>query len=139
MKREKTSNNGRLVLTDFRKLNPKNFLACEDFTRKQLREQIALCSCDGTIFVNLALKESEVVFGIFQNLMPEKRKTLEEFQSVYQAKFPNIKNFDDWSTAAKNLSNEERIFSLSMLLVPVELSRRTLEREYYGKILTFPC
>lgn len=139
MKREKTSNNGRLVLTDFRKLNPKNFLACEDFTRKQLREQIALCSCDGTIFVNLALKESEVVFGIFQNLMPEKRKTLEEFQSVYQEQFPNIQNFDDWSTAAKAMNNEERIFSLSMLLIPAELSRRTLEREYYGKILTFPC
>ena len=139
MKREKTSNNGRLVLTDFRKLNPKNFLACEDFTRKQLREQIALCSCDGTIFVNLALKESEVVFGIFQNLMPEKRKTLEEFQSIYQKRFPNVHSFDDWSTAAKAMNNEDRIFSLSMLLTSTELLRRKIEREYYGKILTFPC
>lgn len=139
MKREKRSNNKRLVLTDFRKLNPKNFLACEDVTRKQLNEQIALCSCEGIVYVNSNFKESEIIYGIFQNLMPEKHKTLEEFQSVYQAQFPNIKNFDDWSTAAKNLSDEERIFSLSMLLIPAELSRRTLEREYYGKILTFPC
>ena len=137
--KEKRLCNGKLIVTDFKRLNLKNLLLIQDFTLEQFNKEIATCTVDGKIYVNASIDGNEMVYGIFENFMTQDIKTLKGFQEIYKEKFPHIQTFDDWSnwvTVAED--RQQIIFALAVLMVPVELQRRKIEANYYGKIRAFP-
>jgi len=137
--KEKRLCGGKLVITDFKRLNPKNLLLVQNYTPEQLNEELAVCTAEGKIYINSRMEGNKMVSGIFENFITQSRKTLEEFQKVYDKKFPHIRNFDDWAAwSATEENNEQRVFALAVLMVPLELKRRSIESAYYGKIRTFP-
>lgn len=137
--KEKRLCGGKLVVTDFKRLDPKNLLLIQDFTLEQFNKAIAICTADGKIYVNVSIEGNEMVYGIFENFMTQDIETLKGFQEIYKEKFPHIQTFDDWSnwvTVAED--RQQIIFALATLMVPVELQRRKIEASYYGKTRAFP-
>ncbi len=137
--KEKRLCGGKLVVTDFKRLNPEEGLFLGDFQPEQLSEELAFFTPDGTIFVNARIAESAVISGIFQIFIPESRETLQQYQKEYGKKFPNIKNLSDWEKYAQTETDSEKVTqALALLMVPIELKRRAIELSYYGKIRAFP-
>ena len=134
--KEKRLCSGKLIVTDFKRLNPKNLLLVEDLTSEQLNRELAVCTADGRVYVNIRIAGHELFCGVFENLMSEDIKTLEEFQEIYSEKFSHIKTFSDWgawTATATEEDDKELTLALAMLLIPTELQRRKIESNYYGK------
>lgn len=137
--KEKRLCGGKLVVTDFKRLNPKEGLFLGDFQPEQFSEELAAYSADGKVYINAKINGNDVVAGIFQNLIPESKDTLQQYQEEYAKKFPNIKNLSDWEAWAKIETDSEKIVhALAVLMVPLEMKRRSIESAYYGKIRVFP-
>lgn len=137
--KEKRLCGGKLIVKDFKKLNPKNLLLFRDFTPEQLKKELVVFTQDGKVYINTNIAGNDIASGIFEILIPESRETLKQFQVEYGRKFPNIKNLGDWERYAKTEPDNEKIVqSLALLMVPIELKRRTIESSYYGKIRAFP-
>lgn len=137
--KEKRLCGGKLVVTDFKRLNPEEVLPLGDFNPEQLSEELAFFTPDGTIFINTRIAGSNVVSDIFKIFIPESRETLKQYQEEYGKKFANIKNFTDWEKYARAETDSEKVTqALAVLMVPIELKRRAIESAYYGKIRAFP-
>ncbi|MDE7430656.1 MAG: hypothetical protein K2N34_01875 [Lachnospiraceae bacterium] len=120
--------NGKIVITDFSKLDPKDF-PYNDLT-DGIEGQLALLSCDGVIFINRTEEGHEYVADIFSILMRESQYNLDQFAKIYKKKFPQI-SLSNWNEMQGN--NEERTQVLAALLCPAEISRRRIEKDYYNK------
>lgn len=137
--KEKRLCGGKLVITDFKKLNPEEVLPLGDFNPERLSEELAFFTPDGTIFVNTRIAGSDVVSSIFEIFIPESRENLQQYQKEYGKKFPHIKTFTDWEAWAQTETDNEKIVqALAVLMVPLETKRRSIESAYYGKIRAFP-
>ncbi len=137
--KEKRLCGGKLVVTDFKRLNPEEGLFLGDFQPERFSKELAAYSADGKVYINAKINGSDIVAGIFQNLIPESKDTLQQYQEEYGKKFPNIKNLSDWETWAKIETDSEKIVhALAVLMVPLEIKRRSIESSYYGKIRAFP-
>lgn len=133
-KEEKRLCNGKLIVTDFRKLNPESF---PSFTRKQLRKEFALFMPNGDLYINSRMDGFDLIYPVWEVLMQESRENLEKYQTIFSKRYPNLKSFDDWGpwamAAAKEGENREIIESIALLVTPLELKRREIERSYYGE------
>lgn len=127
---ERVLANGKIIITDFKYLNPDDFNYCVK-TKEELKEQLALLSPDGKLFVNSAQKGHEVISQIFQLLIPETKQTLNEYIKIYKKQYYYIKTFDDWTKMQAD--DKERTYALTMLLIPIEIKRREAEWAYYFK------
>lgn len=137
--KEKRLCGGKLVVTDFKRLNPEEGLFLGDFQPERFSEELAAYSADGKVYINAKINGSDIVAGIFQNLIPESKDTLQQYQKEYGKKFPNIKTFTDWEAwAQKETDNENIVHALAVLMVPLEMKRRSIESSYYGKVRAFP-
>lgn len=128
----KTKANGKIIEVDFKRLNPDDFKPLHNLTKKEIEGEYALISIDGRIFVNNKKTGYEIISGAFESFMSESRYTIEQYRKLYQAQFPNIKNFDDW--AKMEADNSQRMRAFGVLIVPLELKRRELEKNYYTKV-----
>lgn len=122
--------NGKIIVADFSTLDPSDF--CTGSDKKEFCGQAAALSFDGRIYVNSNTAWCEAVSGIFQLISRETIKDLTKYAKLYQKAFPNIKTFEDCGRIAE-LSENEQIHALTMLLVPVEKMRREREAAYYGR------
>lgn len=133
--KEKVLCGGKLIVTNFKKLNPRFFAPLQNFTRKELIKQFALCMPDGKIYVNAAERVCDLVSGVLEVLMQESRAALEEYEREYGKKYPHIKNFDDWAAwmekAQKEGQENDIMYAFAVLMVPIELNRRKIEKAYY--------
>lgn len=137
--KEKRLCGGKLVITDFKRLNPEEGLFLGDFQPERFSEELAAYSVDGKVYINAKINGSDVVAGIFKIFIPESRETLKQYQEEYGKKFANIKNFTDWEKYARAETDSEKVTqALAVLMVPIELKRRAIESAYYGKIRAFP-
>ena len=131
--KEKVLCGGKLVVTNFKKLNPKMFAPLHNFTKQELNKAAG---------VNTEVKGYELFFGTLELLMQENRATLEQYEKEYGKKFPDVKNFDDWAEWSEKAQKEGRqkdsVYSFAVLVIPIELKRRAIEKGYYGKIHQFP-
>lgn len=139
--REKNLCGGRLIVTNFKKLNPKMFKPLYDYTKKELQEELAVCAPNGSVYINAKKEGCELVYGIFESIMPEHKYTLEAYTREIKKRFPEIKKiktFEDWAALVTTETENEIItHALTVLMIPVELKRREIERSYYGKIRNF--
>lgn len=131
-KKEKTLANGRVVITDFRKLSPDGFVT-DVRTAAELREVSLLLSVDGKVYLDQDDAMSDIVADIFAVLMVAPRGELKMYKNMMQKRFWWVKTLDDW--AEMRGSDEDRIRALSMLFIPTEEKRREIEMIYYGNAI----
>ena len=139
LERKKTLCNGKIVIVNFKKLKPQDFEPIHHFDAKSIRDELALCSPDGHIYINSKHRWSRLVSSLFEILMKETKQVLHEYQEFISKKYPNIKTFDDfivWSE--QNEDGEARMQVFTLLAIPIELQRRKIEQAYNGKIVDFP-
>lgn len=135
-RKEKQSCGGKLIATDFKRLNPKIFYPVHELTKEDLNKELALYTLDGKIYVNTKIEGWNTVFSMFEILIGQGKETLKEFEKENHKKFPNIKTFDDWAKLAQSAKTDrernDAMQVLGMLAVPIEIKRRKIEKEYYG-------
>lgn len=125
----KNKNAGKVVITDFRKLDPSIFLPYHVLDKKTIIRETVLCSASGKIFINKKSEFAEYLAKTLEVLMQETRETLKDYESMMKEEFPEIESFDDW--AKMTGGDNERNKAFAMLMVPVELKRREIENKYY--------
>lgn len=139
LERKKTLCNGKIVIVNFKKLKPQDFEPIHHLDAKSIKEELALCSADGRIYINSKQRWCRLVSSLFEILMKETKQVLQEYQEFISKKYPNIKTFDDfilWSE--QNEDGEARMQVFTLLAIPIELQRRKIEQAYNGKIVDFP-
>ena len=139
LERKITLCNGKIVIVNFKKLKPQDFEPIHHLDAKSIKEELALCSADGRIYINSKQRWCKLVSSLFEILMKETRQVLQEYQEFISKKYPNIKTFDDfilWSE--QNEDGEARMQVFTLLAIPIELQRRKIEQAYNGKIVDFP-
>lgn len=139
LERKRTLCNGKIVIVNFKKLKPQDFEPIHHLDAKSIKEELALCSADGRIYINSKQRWCKLVSSLFEILMKETRQVLQEYQEFISKKYPNIKTFDDfilWSE--QNEDGEARMQVFTLLAIPIELQRRKIEQAYNGKIVDFP-
>lgn len=125
--------NGKLVLMDFKKLNPKTFYPIHNYTKNEIKNQYCLCTPTGKLYINNSLEGCLYIAGIMEFLIQENKDTVIQYQKIMQKKFPDVKTLDDW--AKMQGSENDKIQALAMFLVPLELSRRDIEKHYYNTVV----
>lgn len=139
LERKRTLCNGKIVIVNFKKLKPQDFEPIHHLDAKSIKEELALCSADGRIYINSKQRWCRLVSSLFEILMKETKQVLQEYQEFISKKYPNIKTFDDfilWSE--QNEDGEARMQVFALLAIPIELQRRKIEQAYNGKIVDFP-
>lgn len=123
----KSNSSGTIIVTDFKKLNSKDFYQTFD----DILKEAALFSHDGRLFINKSLECSDFIFDIFNTLSQETTDVLREYADKYGKLFCNVKTFDDWY--AMKDTDENRTHAFAMLCVPIEMKRREILSKYlYG-------
>ncbi len=133
--KEKARANGRIIITDFRKLRAADFKAFE-VEQRGMKDQLALVSVDGKVYLNLKHEGYDALADMWEILMQENRRTLLGYQKRYKKIFPHVKNFEDWGKMEG--SAEDRVQALAVLMIPLELQRREIEIAYAGKVPQYP-
>lgn len=136
-KKEKRMCEGRLIVTDFKKLNPADFEPLYHFnSRSELREEVVLQSIKGIIYINSRSNISGFLSKVFEFIMKESTKTLKNYQRELKDKHPTVKSFTDWGEIAKRegCGSKVSLESLIKLLIPIERKRRQAELDYYGQV-----
>lgn len=128
--KKKQLGNAKVILIDFKKLNPADFKPIHNLTKKEMCEELALCSPDGRFYINSASEGHELACKIFNILTRETYTVLSEYQKEYERRYPKIKTFDDLINI--ECDDEEKACAFAMLAIPLELARRGLEQAYYG-------
>ena len=139
LERKRTLCNGKIVIVNFKKLKPQDFEPIHHLDAKSIKEELALCSADGRIYINSKQRWCRLVSSLFEILMKETKQVLQEYQEFISKKYTNIKTFDDfilWSE--QNEDGEARMQVFTLLAIPIELQRRKIEQAYNGKIVDFP-
>lgn len=135
-RKEKRMCEGRLIVTDFKKLNPADFEPVYHFKSKaELREEVALLSIKGIIYINNRSDTSDFMAKIFEFLMKESTKSLKKYQRELKSAHPAVKSFEDWAKIAKRegCGSKESIECLIKLLIPTERQRRRAELNYFSQ------
>lgn len=71
LERKKTLCNGKIVIVNFKKLKPQDFEPIHHLDAKSIKEELALCSADGRIYINSKQRWCKLVSSLFEILMKE--------------------------------------------------------------------
>ena len=88
--KEKNACCGKLIMKDFRKLNPRDFKSLYQLTRDVLESELIIFAPDGKCYVNSKKPGCEFAFSVFETLMRESTSTLEECRKEFLEKYPDI-------------------------------------------------
>lgn len=123
--------NGKLIIMDFRYVNPEDLKPNYTLSKKQLLKEYAVCGSDGKLYVNSRMNGYELLADIFEILMQEKRCTLEEYEDMCKKDYKDI-TLDN--IGAFDLTGPDLTRAFAGLLVPIEFLRRNIEKAYYEKV-----
>ncbi len=134
--KEKNACCGKLIMKDFRKMNPRDFKPLYQLTREELERELIIFAPDGKCYVNSKKPGCEFAFSVFETLMRESTSTLEECRKEFLEKYPDM-TLESWAekTNKKRLEEKESIGCFAGLVVPFEQERRRIETTYYGERL----
>lgn len=131
LRRTQTKANGKIVVCDFKILNPADFLPAHNLTKEEMGKELMLVAPDGKIHINSKIAGFDFVAGVFEAIMQESQYNLEQYTKVFKPKYPKV-SFDN--IANMKGTNEEITQAFTLLCIPVELRRRKIEKAYYSKI-----
>lgn len=120
---------GKIVLVSFNGLNPSDFPYKDDLTTENIGEQSILLSFDGRIFVNQNIEGNDALADLLEILARETRYNLDQWQRKNKKRFANV-TFDN---VAEIQDVQKRAEAITYLLIPSEIIRRSVERQYYSR------
>lgn len=120
---------GKIVLVSFDGLNPADFPYKDDLTTENIGEQSILLSFDGRIFVNQNIEGNGALADLLEILARETRYNLDQWQRKNKKRFANV-TFDN---VAEIQDVQKRAEAITYLLIPSEIIRRSVERQYYSQ------
>lgn len=130
-KNQKRGIPGKIVLTDFHNLRPVDFKNIYgEISQKEINNQFFLVQPDGRVYINSRKQASGVIAEAFTVLSNENKEYLTGLEKRLKKKYPAIGDVDD--ILAADASADERGEMLCLLVIPLELLRRQVEKEYYG-------
>ena len=128
--KEQKIGNGKIIVIDFRKLHTEDFTkGYGEMSRRQLESNLFLVSPDGRIYINSKMPGAQLAVDAFKILVNESKEWLLGYEAGLKAKYPEIKDFDD--CIAMKGTPKERGEAFYMLMIPVEIDRREVEKTYY--------
>ena len=122
---------GKLVFTDFSKLNPKEFYTVAE-TPEEMQEQSAAIQFDGKIYVNSSKENGKAIADAFSHVIVLNRSELRKIKKHYDRKYPKIKNLSDYEKMQGNEKGKAE--ALAKCIVNIEIDRRKVESEYLLKV-----
>lgn len=122
-KKEEIFANGRIIVTDFIKLKKEEFPQYE-------KGDMFFLHYDGKIYIDSANKANEAIIMLLKMLISYTRAELLREEKERRKKYPNIKTAEDLEQLKGD--NAEFLNALVMLIIPMEIKSRELERAYYG-------
>lgn len=120
---------GKIVLVSFNGLNPSDFPYKDGLTTENIGEQSILLSFDGRIFVNQNIEGNDALADLLEILARETRYNLDQWQRKNKKRFANV-TFDN---VAEIQDVQKRAEAITYLLIPSEIIRRSVERQYYSR------
>jgi len=136
LKRTQTKANGKIVICDFKILNPSDFLSLHNLHKSELVKELILIAPDGKIYINSQIEGFDFVAEVFEVIIQETHYTLEQYRKAFKPKYSKV-TFEN--IANMKGTNEEITQAFTFLCIPAELQRRKIEKAYYGKIKPFPA
>lgn len=127
---KKMADNAKVILIDFKKLNPKDFEPVYNFTKEEMREELVLCAQDGKLYINSAAQGHKFAYRMFSILTKEAYTVLNEYKEEYKRRYPEIQTFNEWEKLQCDDSEKSCVFAY--LAIPLEFARREIEQQYYG-------
>lgn len=124
--------NKKIIVTDFKHLEPSIFKPVYNLTKKELVKEFILVASDGRLYINSKNELHGFFVDIFNILVAEDYTTLEAYKNDCASRYPDIKTFEDWSKMKVN--NDERTQIFTMLIIPLEFKRREIESMYYNSV-----
>lgn len=122
-KKEEVFASGRVIVTDFRELKKEEFPLYKD-------GDMFFLHCDGKIYIDLLEKANEGIVSMLKILVQYPKAELRKWEREQKRRYPDIKSAEDLVKFKGD--NEAFMKALSMLLVPIEIKSREMQREYYG-------
>lgn len=115
--------NGRIIVTDFKKLKKEDFPQYEN-------GDMFFVHYNGKIYLNSKDKANEAIIMLLKMLVPYSRAELLKFEKERKKRYPNIKTAED----LEQLKEDDEAFmnALAMLIIPMEIKSREMEKAYYG-------
>lgn len=120
--------NDKIIVADLTRINQAIICADHDKSKRELRADEFICTCDGKIYINKKGLFKDILVSIFNIISVAPRCDLEQLQKIYKEKFPEVKTVND----IEKVDYDLRFQALTYLLIPVELGRRDIEKAYYG-------
>lgn len=115
--------NGRIVVTDFKKLN------ADDFPNYKNGDMFFM-DFDGRIYIDSREEANEPIVSVLKVLVQYPKVELQKWERERKRLYPGIREVTDLEKLKGN--NEDFMKALSMFLVPMELKSREAEKAYYG-------
>lgn len=121
--KEEVFADGRIIITDFRKLKKDNFPTYKS-------GDMFFMDFDGKVYLDSVDKANEVVITVWKMLVQFTKAELRRFERDRKKRFPNIKTVED----LVKLKGDNEVFmsALAMFLIPAEIKSRETQRAYYG-------
>ena len=121
---------GKIVVTDFKKVEPSTFYPIHTYTKEELAQEFMLCTPNGKWFINNRIAGYEFLLSVVEILVSESRYTLEGYKQAYKGQYKDI-TLSNWADMSGD--NAQKIIALALLLIPGEIKRRELEKAYNTK------
>lgn len=115
--------NGRIIVTDFKKLKKEDFPQYED-------GDMFFLHYDGNIYIDIADEANEAIISTLKILVQYPKAELRKFEREQKRRHPDIKTVEDLIKLKED--NEEFMKALAMFLIPMEIKSRESQRAYYG-------
>lgn len=115
--------NGRIIVTDFKKLKK------EDFPQYENGDMFFL-HYDGKIYLDSEDEANEAVIMLLKMLIQYPRSELLKMEKERKRRYPNIKTAEDLAQLKED--NEAFMNALAMFIIPLEIKSREMEKAYYG-------
>jgi len=131
LKRTQTKANGKIIICDFKTLNPADFLPLHNLHNRELQKELMLIAPDGKLYINSKRDGSDFVAAVFEAIISETQYTLDQYCRAFKSKFSKV-TFENISNMEG--TNEEITHAFTYLCIPAELQRRKIEKAYYSKI-----
>ncbi|MCM1189366.1 MAG: hypothetical protein NC541_08725 [bacterium] len=114
---------GRIIVTDFSKLKKGNYPQYTD---------MLFLNYDGKIYLDSEEEANEAIIMVLKMLVQYPKAELRKFEKERKRRYPDIKEVTD----LKQLDGKDEDFmnALAMLLIPMEMQSREMQRTYYGII-----
>lgn len=120
--KEKIFANGRIIVTDFRKLKK------EDFPQYKNGDMFFV-HYDGKIYLDSKDKANEAIIMLLKMLIQYPRAELIKMEKERKKRYSNIKTAEDLEKLKGD--NEAFMNALAMFIIPLEIKSREMEKAYY--------